>query len=287
MDWSWTMADPVSTFGGRIDDIYHLILWITGAIFVLTEALLLWFVFRYRRREGRRAEYSHGNAKMEIAWTVAPFIVVLLISWASAGVWMEVKAADRTDAAPGEDDLYLEVSAKQFEWNVTYPGPDDSLGTDDDFVKRNQIHVPVGRAVRIDLTAEDVIHSFFLPDLRVKQDAVPGMVIPVWFQATRAGEYPLACAELCGLGHYRMRASLTVHEPEDFEEWLAAEEGAAGVDAGTADTTGSPPDTAQIELGDGDIAKGPAGAEALVRWFAETASADRGASPADGKEERA
>lgn len=247
MDWSWTLTDPVSTFGGRIDDIYTVILWITGAIFVLTEGLLLWFVIRYRRRDDRRAHYSHGNAKMEIAWTVIPFVIVLVIAWASAGVWMEVKAADRTAAGPGEDDLYLEVSAKQFEWNVTYPGADDSLGTDDDFVKRNQLHVPVGRAVRIALTAEDVIHSFFLPDLRVKQDAVPGMVIPVWFQATETGEYPLACAELCGLGHYRMRATLTVHEPEAYEAWLAEETGAAGVEP---DTTAAPADTASVELGE-------------------------------------
>lgn len=260
MDWSWMMTEPVSTFGGRIDDIYMLILWVTGAIFVLTEGLLLWFVFRYRRRDDRRAEYSHGNARLELAWTLIPFVIVLLIAWASADVWMEVKAADRTDSAATEADLYLQVSAKQFEWNVTYPGPDGELETDDDFVKRNQIHVPVGRAIRIDLTSEDAIHSFFLPEFRVKQDAVPGMVIPVWFQAIETGEYPIACAELCGLGHYRMRGSLTVHEPDAFEEWLASETGAADV---APDTTAAPADTASVELG------------------------DAGDSPADGKEERA
>lgn len=260
MDWGWTMTEPVSTFGGRIDDIYMLILWITGAIFVLTEGLLLWFVIRYRRRDGRRAHYSHGNARLEVAWTLIPFVIVLLIAWASADVWMEVKAADRTAVAATEADLFLSVSAKQFEWNVTYPGADGELGTDDDFVKRNQIHVPVGRAIRIDLTSEDVIHSFFLPEFRVKQDAVPGMVIPVWFQATEVGEYPLACAELCGIGHYRMRASLTVHEPDDFDAWLASETGAAGAEP---DTTAAPADTVDLELG------------------------EAGSASEDGKEERA
>ncbi|MDX1622925.1 MAG: cytochrome c oxidase subunit II [Gemmatimonadota bacterium] len=260
MDWSWFLPDPVSTFGGEIDTLYYWILGITGFIFVVTEAVLVWFVFRYRHKEGRRAHYSHGNKRLEIVWTVIPFLIVVGISWASTEVWMEVKAADRVPAV--EADLPLRVAAKQFEWNVTYPGPDGEFDTGDEFVKRNQLHIPVGRTVRIDLTSEDVIHSFFLPDFRVKQDAVPGMVIPVWFQATETGEYPLACAELCGLGHYRMRAQVTVHEVEEFERWLATETGAAGVEPGTAP---APADTARIETGqgdgDGEAASAPAGDE--------------------------
>jgi cytochrome c oxidase subunit II len=96
-------------------------------------------------------------------------------------------------------ELEVAVAAKQFEWNVTYPGPDGVLGTADDFTRRNQLHLPVGRVVHVHLTAEDVIHSFFLPEFRVKQDAVPGMRIPVWFEATRTGTFMLGCAELCGM----------------------------------------------------------------------------------------
>lgn len=240
MDWGWLLSEPVSTFGSEIDSIYYLILVITGVIFILVEVALVVFLVKYRHREGRRAEYSHGHTTLEAVWTVVPFILVMAIAWISMDVWLEAKIAD--SHAP-EDALPFRVTAKQFEWLVTYPGPDEKLDTADDFEKTNQLHLPVGRAVRIDLASEDVIHSFFLPDFRVKQDAVPGMVIPVWFEATVAGEYPLACAELCGLGHYTMNASVTVHEPEDFDSWVN-EEGSAP----TAIETPTPADTAGVEL---------------------------------------
>jgi len=220
---NWLLPESVSTFGADIDRIYYLILWVTGIVFVGTEALLLWFIFRYRHREGREAEYIHGSTKAEVIWTVTPFLIVLFIAFVSRGVWVDVKDPDRVP----EGALPMLVSAKQFEWNVTYPGPDERLGTDDDFAVRNQLHVPVDRPVHILLTSEDVIHSFFLPDLRVKQDVVPGMETMVWFEATRTGEYPLACAELCGLGHYRMGATMTVHSEEGYQEWMGTETGAA------------------------------------------------------------
>jgi cytochrome c oxidase subunit 2 len=223
MNWSWLLPEPVSTYGSEIDSIYYLILVITAAIFVLVEVALVVFMVKYRRREGRRAEYSHGNTKLEVVWTVVPFILVMVIAWMSIQVWLEAKIAN--EAHVPADALPLRVAAKQFEWNVTYPGPDEKLDTADDYVKRNQLHLPVNRAVRIDLTSEDVIHSFFLPDMRVKQDAVPGMVIGVWVQPTKAGEYSLGCAELCGLGHYRMKGSVTVHEAEAFRSWVMEEGG--------------------------------------------------------------
>jgi cytochrome c oxidase subunit 2 len=239
MDWGWLLSEPVSTFGAEIDSIYYVILVITAVIFVLVEVGLVVFLVKYRHREGRRAEYSHGNTKLEAVWTVVPFILVMAIAWMSMDVWLEAKMASH---APG-DALPLRVTAKQFEWNVTYPGLDEKLDTADDFVKRNQLHLPVGRAVRIDLGSEDVIHSFFLPEFRVKQDAIPGMIIPVWFEATTAGEYALGCAELCGLGHYRMRGSVTVHESAAFDSWVT-EEGTEG----PAVETPTPADTAGVDL---------------------------------------
>jgi len=232
MNWSWMLPEPASTFGPEIDSIYYLILWITGAIFVLTEVALVWFLFRYRHREGHRAEYSHGSKKAEIVWTVIPFIIVLFIAFKSNEVWLDAKEADR-NLAVTESALPLRVVAKQFEWNVTYPGHDEELDTEDDFEMRNQLHLPVDRPVRIELESEDVIHSFFVPRFRVKQDAVPGMTIPVWFEATETGEYTLGCAELCGLGHYRMRASVTVHDTEAFDRWVD-EQGGAPVSAESA-----------------------------------------------------
>lgn len=246
MRWDWILPEPVSNLGAEIDSIYYLILVITGIIFVVVEVTLVWFLIRYRRRDGRRAEYSHGNKTAEVVWTVIPFVLVLFIAYTSNGVWLKAKVADREGAAPA-DAIPMRVVAKQFEWNVTYPGRDGRLDTDDDFVVRNQLHMPVDRAVRIELGSEDVIHSFFLPDFRVKQDAVPGMVIPVWFEANRAGQYPWACAELCGLGHYRMRASVTVHEAGEFERWQASEATPAAARIAPADTTGAQQTTSESE----------------------------------------
>ncbi|MFW6206586.1 MAG: cytochrome c oxidase subunit II, partial [Gemmatimonadota bacterium] len=204
--------------------IYYLILIITGIVFVATEALLLWFVFRYRHKEGRTASYIHGSLKAEVIWTVTPFVIVLGIAFMSRGVWAEIRDPDRIP----EGAVEVIMTGSQFEWNATYPGPDGQLETDDDFVSRNVMHVPVDRPVVVRLRAEDVLHSFFVPDLRVKQDAVPGMEIPVWFEATETGEYPLACAELCGLGHYRMGATLIVDTQDDYEAWIQAQSDAGG-----------------------------------------------------------
>jgi cytochrome c oxidase subunit II len=236
------LPEPLSSFAGRIDSLFMLILVITGIVFVLVEIALVAFVIRWRRREGGRAAFIHGNNRLEIVWTAATAVIVLALAFLSRGLWLDLKHPDHFPD-PG---LEVVVHASQFEWNVTYPGQDGIIGTADDFVRRNQLHVPVDVPVRVVLTAEDVIHSFFLPEMRVKQDAVPGMRIPTWFQATRAGTYSIGCAELCGLGHYRMRGTLTVHTAESFGAWqqtqLAIEAGAdapadAVADAVTADAT--------------------------------------------------
>lgn len=211
----WLLPPSVSTYGPQIDQMYYAILIITGIVFVLTELTLIWFLIRYRHREGRKAAYVHGNVKAEVVWTVIPFVIVVGIALASRGTWAQI----RDQSSFPRDALRVEVTAKQFEWNVSYAGADGEAGTDDDYAVRNQLHVPVGRPVVVTLRSEDVIHSFFLPDFRVKQDAVPGMEIPVWFEATETGEFPIGCAELCGIGHYRMRGSMTVHSAEEFASW--------------------------------------------------------------------
>ncbi|NIP60419.1 MAG: cytochrome c oxidase subunit II [Gemmatimonadetes bacterium] len=209
----------VSSYGSEVDAIFYVILWVTGIIFVLVEATLLWFAFRYRHRAGREADHIHGNWKIEVVWTAIPFLIVIILGAMSWGPWSAIKSEARFPDAG----LELGVHAAQFEWTVTYPGPDGRLGTGDDFDKRNQLHVPAGRPVRVHLSSEDVIHSFFLPHFRVKQDVVPGMELSTWFEASEPGEYELACAELCGTGHTRMKASVTVHTPEEFQAWHRAE----------------------------------------------------------------
>jgi len=216
MHW---LPESASTYSSQIDLGFWVVTVIVGVAFVVVEAALVLFLLRYRARPGRRATYIHGSTKAEVIWTAVPAITVVAIGAWSAGLWREIKGRDRLPA----DALHLAVAAKQFEWNVTYPGPDGVLQTDDDFTRRNALEIPVNRPVVVDLTSEDAIHSFFVPVFRIKQDAVPGMRIPVWFEATKTGEFELACAELCGNSHYRMRGRVRVHTPEEFDAWMRAE----------------------------------------------------------------
>lgn len=213
----WSLPENIATYGGKIDAIFWVITVVTGIAFVLVEVGIIWFAVKYRRREGRRAHYTHGSKALEVLWTSVPALALVALGIYSADVWAQIKGRDSAPAGS----LMLGVRAKQFEWNVTYPGADGTLGTSDDFVVRNQLHFPVNRPILIQLESEDVLHSFFIPQLRVKQDAVPGMTIPVWFEATKTGGYQIGCAELCGLGHYRMRARVTIHEPDEYERWHA------------------------------------------------------------------
>lgn len=217
MNWSWMLPEQFSTFGGDIDSIYYVILWVTGVIFVVTEALLVYFVVRYRHKEGRKAAFDHGSMKMEVAWTLVPLVIVIGLGIASKGVW------DRVKRDVPEGAMEVIVTAKQFEWTVTYPGSDGALGTADDFDLTNALHTPEDRPVVVYLRSDDVLHSFFLPELRVKQDAVPGQEIRVWFEAIQPGEYTLGCAELCGIGHTTMNGTLTVHTQADYDAWVTSQ----------------------------------------------------------------
>lgn len=209
------LPENVSTYGGQIDGLFHLILWITGVIFVVVEVLLLFFLFRYRHREGRVPRYTHGSNRLEVIWTIVPAVICVVLALMSRRSWAEIKQRMPKDA------MNVEVTAEQFAWNIRYPGADGKLDTPDDVVTLNQLHFPVGRPLIVTLHSKDVIHSFFLPEFRVKQDAVPGMTTRIWLEATRVGHWEIACAELCGLGHFRMKGFVTVETPEEFERWLA------------------------------------------------------------------
>ena len=216
----WWLPANLSTYGRKIDSLFYLILWITGAIFVGVQGTLLYFLFRYRARDGVQATYVHGNNRLEVIWTVIPAIILVFLTIWSQKIWSEVRGGVPSGAFP------IEIQAEQFAWNVRYAGQDEKFGTADDIKTINQLHIPVGKPVRVRLNSigkdgkHPVIHSFFLPEFRLKQDVVPGMTIDVWFEATRTGQYEIACAEFCGLGHYRMRGFLSIHSPEGFEAWL-------------------------------------------------------------------
>jgi len=225
--------ENISTFGGDIDGVFSLIYYVVGFWFLLTEGALFYFIFRYRKRAGQRAAYVRGERWNELAWVVVPAAIVLAldlgIDMASGPAWARVKEHQ----PPGGVEVH--ATGKQFNWEFTYPGPDGQFGTADDVTLDNELHVPVGQNVRLVLRSKDVIHSFFIPNVRLKQDVLPGRTIPAWFNATKPGTYEIACAELCGFGHYNMRGFLTVHEAADYQRWVQERwpAPAAPADAGT------------------------------------------------------
>jgi cytochrome c oxidase subunit 2 len=207
------LPENVSTYGHEIDSLFYLIYYITAVAFVLVTVLMIVFLIKYREQPGRRAVYSHGNTTLEIIWTVIPAVILIVLSFMSVDTWARIKRN------PPATDFEIRVVAKQFNWEVSYPGPDGKLATDDDIKFDNDVHVPVNKIVRVHLGATDVIHSFFIPQLRFKQDAVPGRTVIGWFEATKPGKYELPCAELCGFGHSGMKGWLHVHSAEDYKKW--------------------------------------------------------------------
>ena len=210
----WLPPD-VSTFGHDIDALFYLIYYITAAVFILVTVLMVVFLIKYRAQSGRRAVYSHGNTTLEIIWTIVPAAILIVLSFMSVSTWAKIKRF-----AP-ESDFEVQVTAKQFNWDIVYPGADHKFGTPDDVRFDNDIHVPVNKVIRVHLGSQDVIHSFYLPNLRLRQDAVPGRNILVWFEATKPGKYEIACSQLCGFGHSGMIGWVYVHSPEDYAKWAA------------------------------------------------------------------
>lgn len=257
----WWLPLNVSTFGPGVDKLFYLILAITAFFFVLTEAILVYNMYRFIAEPGstRKAPYVHGNHTLELFWTAIPAGILLLLAILQINVWAEIKYQNHF---PKIDDKtqQMDVSARQFEWRVRYPSPERmeswkanvSLAKDfgkhmhaDDVRVVNEVHTYKGQKVLVHLSTKDVLHSFYLPNLRLKQDAVPGKTIPVWFETTqfntikvddqwvdgynpntkKQGDkdyiWELVCAELCGWGHYKMIGKLYVHEDEaDFMDWL-------------------------------------------------------------------
>jgi cytochrome c oxidase subunit 2 len=212
---NWWLPENVSTFGQDIDWLFHVIYAITAITGILVFVALIAFLVMYRDRPGRRARYTHGNTTLEIVWTIVPALILVVLTFLSVPAWSRIKMS-----LPPTD-LVIEVNAKQFNWQVAYPGPDGKFGTADDKKFLDEMHVPVNKPVKVILKSQDVIHSFFVPSFRIKQDAVPGREILAWFDATKPGKYEWPCAELCGFGHSGMKGWVYVHSPADYEKWAA------------------------------------------------------------------
>ena len=210
------LPQSASTYGPQVDQLFWVILGITGFFFFLVQGALLFFVLVYRAKEGKKAQYIHGNTLLEIIWTIIPAVILLGLTVASQKVWAEIRFPSMRPVTT----LQVEILAEQFAWNVRSPGPDGQFNTTDDITTINQLHLPVGTPILVNVRSKDVIHSFFVPELRIKQDAVPGLPTQVWIEATRAGQFEIRCAELCGLGHYRMKGFVTTQPLVDYESWL-------------------------------------------------------------------
>jgi cytochrome c oxidase subunit II len=221
-DPNWNLPRNVSmngplAFGRQVDHLFDIILAITGIVFVATEVALCWAMWKYAGAPDRRAQYFHGSQRLEVVWTIIPSAILVFIALYQMGTWADIKfRSSQPKVQP-----VARVTARQFQWLIQYPGPDGRLDTPDDLHLVNDLHCVKGVPVVIQLKSRDVLHSFFLPQMRIKQDAVPGLTIPVWFDADEAGKYELVCAELCGWGHYKMKGMVTVHGTQaDFDEWL-------------------------------------------------------------------
>jgi cytochrome c oxidase subunit 2 len=231
-----------STHAAEVDQMTVMVHWLMLVLFIGWGAFFLFVLFRFRRAANPVASYTGAKGKISkgLEVGVALFEVFLLIFYAIPA-W-----AKRVKAFPAENEAtVVRVVAEQFAWNIHYPGPDGKFGrtdiklvsadnplgldrTDpaakDDITTINQLNLPIDKPVLVHLSSKDVIHSFGLYEMRVKQDAIPGMNIPVWFIPNRAGEYEIACSQLCGLGHFRMRGFVTIQTQADYQKWYDAQE---------------------------------------------------------------
>jgi cytochrome c oxidase subunit II len=238
---AWSVIPPsITAIGHEVDRQYDMTLWVTGAVFILSQLGLAFAVFRFRDR-GQKVHFTRGNNTLEVLWTSATIFLFLGLGILGHKAWAAVRF---TAASPSA--LTVEVTANQFVFNFRYPGPDgkfgrldpklisassgNPLGVDpadpagrDDIVVPT-LTVPVNREVQLLIRSQDVIHNFYVRELRLQQDAVPGMEIPIHFTADTIGQYEIVCTQLCGLGHYRMRSFLNVVSDADFQKFLKEQE---------------------------------------------------------------
>jgi cytochrome c oxidase subunit 2 len=220
---SW-LPEDVSEHGRTIDGLFMFILYLTGVVFIATEGTLAWFAWKYNRTASAEpAVFTHGSHSLEVVWTILPAATLLFIAVYQMDAWAAAKMRPPTTIVNGEEvpkSPIAEVTGRQFEWRIRYPGTDGVLGTPDDVHTVNDLHLPVGEQIMLHIKSEDVLHSFFLPNLRMKQDVIPGMLQRMWFQANRTGSFDIVCAELCGWGHYKMKGRVTFESPSRFDAWL-------------------------------------------------------------------
>src|SRR6476660_8184704 len=193
-----------STMAGNVDALFIFLLIVTGMMTLLVFCAIVYFAARYRYRKGVPAEQIEGSIPLELTWTIIPFGVFMVIFAWGAVVYFQGRT-------PPRDSTEVYVVAKQWMWKLEHAEGQREI---------NELHVPVGRDVKLIMTSQDVIHSFFVPAFRIKQDVVPGRYTVAWFHATKAGTYHLFCAEYCGTMHSGMVGSVVIMEPKDYQAWM-------------------------------------------------------------------
>ena len=238
----WQPPQAITELAREIDVQLNLTFLLTGFIFLAAQLTLGYAVLRFGRAHSGPTGGSAGNQRLETLWTTGGLVLFVGLALLGYSAWAEARFDVARAAEPDKDRLIVEVVGQQFVWNIRYAGADgvfgptdvklvdDALGNplgidrdhpngaDDIVVPR--MAVPLNREVEVILKSKDVLHSFFVPELRIKLDTVPGLELKLRFTADTAGSYEIACSELCGLGHYRMRSFLEVLEPEAFDAWL-------------------------------------------------------------------
>lgn len=211
------LIPQTSSFASDIDNLFLFVVVIVGFWYFCTVGMFVWLVWSGRGRPGHKASYITGKEPHLKRWITIPHALIILCDVAlvagALNVWYKVKQELPDPSAQ------LGVVAQQWAWTFRHEGPDGELNTDDDIVLVDELHIEVGKTYHWHLESRDVLHSFSIPSMRFKQDAVPGRVITGWFQPTKTGTYDIQCAEMCGIGHGAMGARVFIHTPAEYEIW--------------------------------------------------------------------
>ena len=210
-----------SSYASHLDGLVWLVFVITTFWFLCAEGMFFYLLWRYREQPGQKAIYIDDDLEhsLKYSWVEIPHRLILVCDVAvilgAITVWSEVKI---TMPTPDET---VRITAQQWAWTFRHPGLDGEIDTPDDIVTVDDLHVELGKTIKFELEAKDVLHDFSVPAFRLKQDAIPGRVISGWFKATQTGSFDVQCAEICGIGHALMPAKVFVESPEAHAEWLA------------------------------------------------------------------
>jgi cytochrome c oxidase subunit II len=218
---SWAPPKSISSYGHRLDWLFEYTSWVATIFFIIMTVALVYFSVRYRARPGHKAYYTHGKANSSEKWApklldLAVFVSLDLVLIGSS----YIHTRDFIWNYPaGPDVVRVQVMPQQWVWNFRYPGRDDTFGTDDDITTINDMRVPKGKPVMVQIMSRDVIHGFYITNVRAQMDAIPGSITKFWFDANTVGDFEIACAHLCGTAHYKMKGFLKVMEESDYTRW--------------------------------------------------------------------